>query len=78
MPAGKLVKIPRCEQHIEYTMIMPETSKHKACIRCQVCNKFIKWESLKTPEQKVIDKKRHIYDYFNKQWESNRFNDLFD
>ncbi len=63
-----------CE-HIETKIVEQLNSVHKHKVVCVECNRFIKWASLKTPEQKAIDKKKHIAEYYKKQYDRNLFID---
>ena len=52
--------------HKQTKVVAVQNSIHKLKTVCADCNRFIKCTSLKTPEQRELDKKKYIAEYYRK------------
>lgn len=66
----------KCKHEEQKIVMLKRTDIHKAKIICVKCNAFLRWHSLKTPEQRQKDRQKHIADYYKKLDNSNLFENL--
>lgn len=66
----------KCNKHEEIIIATPPESKHSAFIKCSLCNKWIKWTSIRNYHRQEENNRRKILNLNNLKFNGDVYEDL--